>query len=581
MDDRMAEERQMLRDAQDKGLGGRLGTYMRLSGPGWLQSALTLGGGSLSASLYMGVLGGYALMWVQPLAMILGIIMLSCIGYVTLSTGKRPFAAINEHINPVLGWGWVLAVAAANVVWALPQYSLAFGVTSQNLLPEIFGTAGALGAAAPEAGWLAGEGLAKLVFVLSVFLLATIVTWSYDRGGVGIKLYETILKVIVGLIVACFVGVVVMITVRGSLDWGQILAGFIPNFALFERPVSGYDSLLAAIGPAGDPVREYWSKLIVGGQRDVMIAAAATAVGINMTFLFAYSMLQKNWTKEYRGLAIFDLSTGMFIPFLLATSCVVIASAAQFHLQAGNAHLIRISEASEGSPADPMIAARMVQIETDVEKAVAKRMEALPETGEVSEAERLLASTLLTRNEADLAVSLEPLVGKVAANYLFGLGVLAMTLSTISLLMLVSGMVVCEMLGLPPGGWPHRFGTLVAGVGGMFGPFIWKGEAQAYLAIPTSVVGFMLLPLAYVAFWMLLNSKSFMGAERPSGAKGLLGNVLVGIAATTATIGSAYMVWNKLGPVGIGVWLGFVLLALIVQFTRKSASEASVPVTES
>ena len=35
--------------------------------------------------------------------MIFGIIMLSVIGYVTLSTGKKPFQAINEHINPVLG----------------------------------------------------------------------------------------------------------------------------------------------------------------------------------------------------------------------------------------------------------------------------------------------------------------------------------------------------------------------------------------------------------------------------------------------------------------------------------------------
>lgn len=568
MDSRPADERQMLIDAQNRGVGAKLTTYARLSGPGWLQSALTLGGGSLAASLYMGVLGGFALMWVQPLAMILGIVMLSCIGYVTLSTGKRPFAAINEHINPVLGWGWVLAVAAANIVWALPQYSLAFGVTSNNLLPGIFGAGGSLQASAPESGWLAGDGLAKLVFVVVVFVVATLVTWSYDRGGFGIKLYESILKAVVALIVACFIGVVVMITIRGSLDWGQIFAGFIPNFALFERPVAGYDSLLAAIGPVGDPIRQYWEDYIVAGQRDVMIAAAATAVGINMTFLFAYSMLRKGWTREYRGLAIFDLSTGMFIPYMIATSCVVIAAAAQFHLQAGESHLVRT--ASAGSPGDPAVQARTEQIEKAIETEVAKRYSDLPELGETTNAERTLASTLLKRNETDLAMSLEPLVGNVAANYLFGFGVLAMTLSTITLLMLVSGMVVCEMLGLPQGGWPFRFGTLLAGIGGMTGPFYWQGQAQAYLAIPTSVIGFMLLPLAYVAFWLLLNSKSFMGVERPRGAKGILGNLLVGIAAITATVGSAYMVWTKLGIAGIAVWVGFVLLALLVQINRQN-----------
>ena len=80
-----------------------------------------------------------SLLWIQPLAMILGIIMLSAIGYVTLSTGQRPFQAINQHVNPVLGWGWALASLMANIVWCMPQFSLAGGVVQQNLLPELLG----------------------------------------------------------------------------------------------------------------------------------------------------------------------------------------------------------------------------------------------------------------------------------------------------------------------------------------------------------------------------------------------------------------------------------------------------------
>ena len=53
--------------------------YAKLSGPGWLQGAITLGGGSLAGALYLGVVSGYDLLWVQPLAMICGIIMLSAI----------------------------------------------------------------------------------------------------------------------------------------------------------------------------------------------------------------------------------------------------------------------------------------------------------------------------------------------------------------------------------------------------------------------------------------------------------------------------------------------------------------------
>ena len=62
-----------------------------------------------------------------------------------------------------------------------------------------------------------------------------------------------------------------------------------------------------------------------------MITAVATAVGINMTFLMPYSLLARGWDKDFRGLASFDLATGLFIPYMLATTCVVVAAAAQFH----------------------------------------------------------------------------------------------------------------------------------------------------------------------------------------------------------------------------------------------------------
>ena len=64
-----------------------------------------------------GAIGGTSFMWVQPLAMILGIIMLSAIAYVTLSTGERPFQSIYKHVSSILGWGWLGATMLANMVW--------------------------------------------------------------------------------------------------------------------------------------------------------------------------------------------------------------------------------------------------------------------------------------------------------------------------------------------------------------------------------------------------------------------------------------------------------------------------------
>lgn len=134
--ERVLRERDVLAEARGRGAAATLAAFVKLSGPGWLQSAITLGGGSLAGSLYLGVIGGYDFLWLQPLMMILGVVMLSAIAYVTLSTGQRPFDAITTHISPVLGWGWLLAALMANLVWAMPQFSLGTAALQQNLLPE-------------------------------------------------------------------------------------------------------------------------------------------------------------------------------------------------------------------------------------------------------------------------------------------------------------------------------------------------------------------------------------------------------------------------------------------------------------
>ena len=240
------------------------------------------------------------MLWLQPLMMILGILMLSVIGYVALSTGERPFHAINKHINPVLGWGWLIAAMLANLVWAMPQFSLGTGALQDNL----------------------GLGADKYLCAALLFIIASAIVWMYDSKGV--KVFEGILKLMVGVVVLSFFGVVGVMA--GKLPRNEIFKGFIPDFSLMSEPAAKFQALIKE-----STAPEYWRDVILGSQRDVMVTAAATAVGINMTFLLPYSMLRKGWGREHRGLATFDLSLGLFIPFLLATSCVVIASTNQFH----------------------------------------------------------------------------------------------------------------------------------------------------------------------------------------------------------------------------------------------------------
>jgi Mn2+/Fe2+ NRAMP family transporter len=569
MNPRIERDRQMILEAKAKGRVPLLGAFVRLSGPGWLQSAITLGGGSLSGSLYLGVLGGFMFMWLQPLAMAAGIVMLSAIAYVTLSTGQRPLGNINKHINPVLGWGWLFASMMANLVWSLPQFALATAALRQNLLPNVFGAQ-----AMPEF-W--GQ-LCVSVMVLAVAMTAAML---YTTGGRGMKIFEIVVKCLVGTTVICFIGVVVRLTFTGQLPWGNIARGFIPNLRLLSEPTP---DLMIHINNIAADQRDFWINLIVGQQRDVMISAAATAVGINMTFLFPYSMLRKGWNRDFRGLAIFDLSTGLFFPFLLATSCVVIASASQFHGVAGAGLLGEVDPVTQEAvtPAPNLVnsykgilrdrlareigADEVAQLQqADAEKGTAlldMRIAQLPE------ADRHMAAVLARRDAFNLSDALSPLVGRRFSHYVFGLGVLGMAMGAATMLMLINGLCFCEMLNRPAMGWTQRAGSLMVCVG-ILGPFFWSG-AQMWLAIPTSVFAMTLLPFAYFSFFALMNQKTLLGNDMPTGIRRFWWNTLMAIAAGLAAFASVWSLYSRIG------WYGFVVIALvlvlmgIVHFARKT-----------
>ncbi|WP_417391665.1 divalent metal cation transporter [Gimesia sp.] len=559
---RIEQDRQLILDAKAKGTGAKVLAYTKLSGPGWLQSAITLGGGSLAGGLYLGILSGYHLMWLQPVAMIMGVIMLSAIGYVALSTKERPFASINTHISPVLGWGWAIATLMANLVWCMPQYALGTAALQQNLAPEM----------------MAGES-GKAMAVGLLFVISAVVIWFYDSGGWGIKLFEAILKILVGIVVLCFFGVVAKMSIStNDLDWAKILAGYIPNFSMFANPSPEFSEVLSQAGGYAD----YWKHLIVGNQQKVMITAAATAVGINMTFLLPYSMRAKGWDKDFRGLAMFDLSTGLFIPFVLATSCVVIAAASQFHAKPAAGLLGEKNAQGKVIQADPGLLGQYyklldARIKTEVPASEWKELTSDPGALEQKRAElplpeRKLAAMLVNRDAFQLASSLTPLAGATVSQLVFGLGVVAMAISTIIILMLINGFVFCEMLGVAPRGMYHRIGCFMPALTGMTGAYLWKGEAKAWLAVPTSMFGMVLLPIAYATFFFMMNSPQILGDRIPKGGRRVAWNVAMGISTLLATFGCLWSIkssdYAAYGFIALGVFIG---LAVIVHFARGNA----------
>jgi hypothetical protein len=533
-------ERQLLLDAQAKGPKALLGAYLRLSGPGWLQSAITLGGGSLAGALFLGVIGGYEFLWVQLVAMIMGVTMLCAISYIALSTGKSPFQTLKNEINPVLAWGWLIASLMANLVWVLPQYSLAYAALSQNLFPEQLSGGGAF---------------SQYLVSIIIFMVVTAITLCYGKQGLGIKIYETVLKLVVAAIVLSFMGVVFKLaTSADDFDIVSVLAGFIPNPMTWFRPAEVYRDLIVLLSPEQ---QSYWTELIVREQRTCLIGAASAAVGINMTFLLPYSMLNKGWGKAHRGLAIFDLSTGMVIPFVLAVSCVVIASAHMFHgkpyegLLTVDQGKVTIHEDQQGY--------------SSLKKTLLKR-EANEELGTVKDQEILLAAMLIKRDTGAFANALSTLTqDKNISNKLFGIGVLAMSLSTISMLMLISGFVFSEMLSVPHGGLAHKIGIL-CGATGIFWPVFWSGGSKAFLAIITSTLGYILLPIAFLAFFLMMNSAKILGEDLPTGAKRWCWNILMSIALGVTGAAATYTATTKtMGDVPVGtISLTLFVLAVIV-----------------
>ena len=519
MSDQSQRELQVIESVADKGGITKFFAYARISGPGWLQGAITLGGGSLAGALYLGIVAGNDLLWVQPLAMICGIIMLAAIAYVTLSTQQRPLQLINQHLHPLLGWSWLVATIMANIVWTMPQFSLGTAAIQQNLL----------GVEGDQFLW---------PIIITLFGIGLFVNYLYQAGGGGAKLFDRIIKVMVGLIVFSFFAVVIALFSSGNISFGSILGGFIPDFSLL-----GSSSPTFAPDIAASSDSTFWENHIISTQKSKIFAAFGTAVGINMTFLLPYTLLKKKWSTKHRGLSITDLSIGLFVPFFLATACVVIASASSFHGKTEDVNPVKTySTLAKIDSVKTLV--KDLPNGSDEEKAIWN--DTVATAPGLTESDFKLAAMLHSRDAGALAITLKPFTGEVVGQKVFGVGVLGMAVSTIIILMLINGLAFQQLFEKSLGSKPAYFlGCGISGLAGCMFPFLWQGQSKAALAIPTSVIGGSLIPIAYFTFFLLMNSKKVLGDKRPEGTARIIWNVLMIFATTVATVGTWWATAGK------------------------------------
>ena len=284
----------------------------------------------------------------------------------------------------------------------------------------------------------------------------------------------------------------------------------------------------------------------------------------------------------------------MAIPFVLVTSCIVITSAHAFHAKAdpailsANADEVATSDffgKVSGTIADRMKlddSAAAVLAEIDAMPTDSKDKDKLKEQktaqtdarnkavadylSTMSESERKLALSLVKPDSKQLAASLKPALGE-NSDFIFGLGVLGMGFSSIIILMLINGYAFAEIVGNYDSLAARLFGSTTAGIMGFFWFAIWTGASKTYLVVVAGTFAVILLPIAYFAFFLMMNNDDLMGEDRPVGGRRIIGNIAMLLSVALA-VGAAYVSLEKkaMSPEGgyvIGGVLTFLLLMLV------------------
>ena len=319
--------------------------------------------------------------------MLMGVIILSGAAYFTLQSDVSPYERFKRELCPAMALAWALTSLFASVIWHLPQYGLAFAA-----LQELIG--------------FQETTLTQVLAGGAILLVSTAITWSYSRRG-GVLVYEGIMKLLVWMTIIC----VAVVVIASRVNWGEVAAGL----TSFRRPE---------------------------GSTMVIFGLLGAAVGINMTFLYPYSLRSKGWGKADAGFAVRDLVTGMLIPYVVVTWLMVIASTVTLHASGIMLDKGRITE---------------------------------------------------------MAGVFEPVFGSQIGPLFFNIGILAMPLGTITLHMLTSGFILSEMMGRKERDWVWRLGTLIPAIGVLGVAYPLKG----WLPVTASAICLIFLPIAYIGFVIL------------------------------------------------------------------------------
>lgn len=281
------KEKAMLKELNQKPVLPRTLGYIKLSGPGFMNAAFTLGAGSFASSVSLGAAYGYDMLWVPLYSFAFGIFMLMLAARFVTASEMNVIEAQNKYHGKFFGSfaTGLVACFIASIAYNFGQYAL-----GADAIGSLFGV---LDIQIPK-------------FVRALIMLAISVPLSLMYGSgenpKAVRMVENAMKVMIGLMLVVF-GAVICVT---GINVPAMLKGL-----LIPKIPSGLDGII------------------------LIISSLTATIGVMDWVLFNNGMLSRGYSEEHERLGRFDSFFGGLLPVTLVLTLVSVAFAEAFGGQSG------------------------------------------------------------------------------------------------------------------------------------------------------------------------------------------------------------------------------------------------------
>ena len=276
------KEKAYLRELNQQPAMKKFGGYVKLSGPGFMNAAFTLGAGSFASSVTLGAAFGYEMLWIPLYSFAFGLFMLALATRFVTRSEMHVIHAQNKYHGKFFGSiaTGIIACFIASIVYSFGQYALGadavtslFAVVNINMPKSV--------------SW---------IFLVAISVPLSLMYGSGDNPK-GVKIVENAMKVMIGIMLVVF-GAVICVT---GIDIPAMIKGL-----LVPKLPSGIDGIIMLIG------------------------SLTATIGVMDWVLFNNGMVSRGYSEEHETLGRFDAVFGGLIPVTLILSFVSIAFAEAF-----------------------------------------------------------------------------------------------------------------------------------------------------------------------------------------------------------------------------------------------------------